>query len=60
MFLRLSTISALAVMTALTVSLVLTQFALADTSACVKCHTDEETLKSLYQVPKIDAGEGAG
>jgi hypothetical protein len=27
-------------------------------SICVKCHTDEAALKSLFKAPKIEAGEG--
>jgi hypothetical protein len=29
-------------------------------SACVKCHTDEAVLKSLFKPPKISAEEGEG
>ena len=29
-------------------------------SSCVKCHTDEAALKSLFKAPKIEAGEGEG
>jgi hypothetical protein len=29
-------------------------------SACIRCHTDESTLKSLFIPPKIEAGEGEG
>jgi len=30
------------------------------TSACVKCHTNENILKILYKPPKIDVSEGEG
>jgi len=29
-------------------------------SGCIKCHTDEQILKSLYKPPKIDSSEGEG
>lgn len=29
-------------------------------STCVKCHTDEAALKSLFKPPKISAEEGEG
>lgn len=29
-------------------------------SGCVKCHTDEATLKSLFKPPKISLEEGEG
>ena len=34
--------------------------ALAGESVCVKCHTDEATLKSLFTPPKLAAEEGEG
>ena len=27
---------------------------------CVRCHTDEALMKSLFVPPKIDGGEGEG
>jgi hypothetical protein len=27
---------------------------------CVRCHTDEALMKSLFVPPKIDSGEGEG
>ena len=33
----------------------------ADTGGgCVRCHTDEALMKSLFVPPKIDGGEGEG
>ncbi len=29
-------------------------------TGCVKCHTDEATLRSLFKPPKISAEEGEG
>ncbi|MCX8022176.1 MAG: hypothetical protein N2745_05320 [Syntrophorhabdaceae bacterium] len=29
-------------------------------NGCIKCHTDESLLKSLYKPKKIDAAEGEG
>lgn len=30
------------------------------TSGCVKCHTDETTLKSLFSPPKVAVSSGEG
>jgi len=29
-------------------------------SGCVRCHTDEALMRSLFVPPKIDSGEGEG
>jgi len=29
-------------------------------SGCVRCHTDEVMMKSLFVPPQIDSGEGEG
>ena len=35
--------------------------AVAETNGgCVRCHTDEALMKSLFLPPKIDGGEGEG
>jgi hypothetical protein len=31
-----------------------------ETSSCIKCHTDEAVMKSLFLPPKIAAGSGEG
>jgi hypothetical protein len=50
----------LALIFALAMLFGLTSFVFAQTSSCVKCHTDEASLKALYQPPKMDESEGAG
>lgn len=32
----------------------------AQQSGCVRCHTDEGAMKSLFVAPKIEGGEGEG
>ncbi|MGQ9645209.1 MAG: hypothetical protein ACUVWO_01560 [Thermodesulfobacteriota bacterium] len=29
-------------------------------NACIKCHADEATMKSLFKPPKVSAEEGEG
>ncbi len=31
-----------------------------DESSCVKCHTNEQVLKSLHKPPKVEVSEGEG
>lgn len=31
-----------------------------DGGSCVKCHTDPESLKKHFKVPKLDMSEGEG
>ncbi|MCX5816611.1 MAG: hypothetical protein NTX75_10300 [Proteobacteria bacterium] len=32
----------------------------ADDSGCIKCHTNEQALKTLHEPVKIDTSEGEG
>lgn len=40
--------------------ILLVGYVYAESSSCIKCHTDENAMKKLVKAPKIESGEGEG